>query len=60
MAVKECCRGDNYGYENILENDEQTLIKAVANQPVSASIDAGGKEFQLYSEVPFILYSYET
>lgn len=33
------------------ENDENALMKAVANQPVSVALDAGGKDFQFYSEV---------
>ncbi|KAJ8498106.1 hypothetical protein OPV22_008658 [Ensete ventricosum] len=36
------------GYENIPQNDEKALQKAVANQPVSVAIEAGGREFQLY------------
>lgn len=39
------------GYENVPENDEDALMKAVANQPVSVAIDAGGSNFQFYSEV---------
>lgn len=39
------------GYEMVPENNEDALMKAVANQPVSVSIDAGGKDFQFYSEV---------
>ncbi|XAR48376.1 Actinidain [Bertholletia excelsa] len=35
-------------YENVPENDEKALQKAVANQPVSVAIEAGGREFQLY------------
>ncbi|GMH23629.1 hypothetical protein Nepgr_025472 [Nepenthes gracilis] len=36
------------GYEDVLANDEKSLQKAVANQPVSVAIDAGGRAFQLY------------
>lgn len=32
-------------------NDEDALLKAVVNQPVSVAIDAGGSDFQFYSEV---------
>ncbi|RRT58967.1 hypothetical protein B296_00024873 [Ensete ventricosum] len=32
------------GYENIPQNDEKALRKAVANQPVSVAIEAGGRE----------------
>ncbi|KAI3445956.1 hypothetical protein Pfo_002621 [Paulownia fortunei] len=35
-------------YEDVPENDEQALKKAVANQPVSVAIEAGGRAFQLY------------
>jgi len=36
------------GYEDVPVNDEQSLKKAVANQPVSVAIEAGGRAFQLY------------
>lgn len=39
------------GYENVPTNDENALLRAVANQPVSIAIDAGGLSFQFYSEV---------
>ncbi|KAJ0986762.1 hypothetical protein J5N97_005118 [Dioscorea zingiberensis] len=35
-------------YEDVPENDEKALKKAVAHQPVSVAIEAGGREFQLY------------
>ncbi|WOK98259.1 hypothetical protein Cni_G06969 [Canna indica] len=35
-------------YEDVPENDENALKKAVANQPVSVAIEAGGRDFQLY------------
>ncbi|MBA0689386.1 hypothetical protein Goari_007117 [Gossypium aridum] len=38
------------GHENVPVNDEEALRKAVANQPVSVAIDAGGTDFQFYSE----------
>ncbi|KAL8532769.1 hypothetical protein ACS0TY_009107 [Phlomoides rotata] len=41
------------GHENVPENDENALMKAVANQPVSVAIDAGGSDFQFYSEGVF-------
>ncbi|XP_020215772.1 senescence-specific cysteine protease SAG39 [Cajanus cajan] len=37
------------GYENVPANSENALLKAVANQPVSAYIEAGGYAFQFYS-----------
>ena len=39
------------GYEDVPPNDEDALLKAAANQPVSVAIDAGGSDFQFYSEV---------
>lgn len=33
------------GYQNVPANDEQGLMKAVANQPVSTAIDEGRTEF---------------
>ncbi|GMN58569.1 hypothetical protein TIFTF001_027673 [Ficus carica] len=41
------------GYENVPENDEKALLKAVANQPVAVAIDAGSSDFQFYSEGVF-------
>ena len=39
------------GFETVPANDENALLKAVANQPVSIAIDASGSNFQFYSEV---------
>lgn len=39
------------GHENVPANNQDALLKAVANQPVSVAIDAGGSDFQFYSEV---------
>lgn len=39
------------GHEHVPANDEDALLKAVANQPVSVAIEAGGSDFQFYSEV---------
>lgn len=36
------------GYEDVPENSENSLKKAVAHQPVSVAIEADQKEFQLY------------
>ncbi|KAL4634237.1 hypothetical protein ACB092_04G185400 [Castanea dentata] len=41
------------GHEHVPANDEDALLKAVANQPVSVAIDAGGSDFQFYSEGVF-------
>ena len=38
------------GHENVPANHEDALLKAAANQPVSVAIDAGGSDFQFYSE----------
>ena len=39
------------GYEDVPENNEAALKKALANQPISVAIEAGGRAFQLYSSV---------
>jgi hypothetical protein len=36
------------GYEDVPVNDEKSLMKAVANQPIAVAIEAGGRAFQLY------------
>jgi hypothetical protein len=38
-------------FEDVPENDEKSLQKAVAHQPVSVAIEAGGRQFQLYKSV---------
>lgn len=43
------------GYEDVPENDEKSLQKAVAHQPVSVAIEAGGRAFQLYESVMTLL-----
>ncbi|KAL7002841.1 hypothetical protein U1Q18_004000 [Sarracenia purpurea var. burkii] len=39
------------GFVDVPENDENALKHAVANQPVSVAIEAGGRAFQLYESV---------
>jgi hypothetical protein len=39
------------GFEDVPRNDEKSLQKAVAHQPVAVAIEAGGREFQLYESV---------
>jgi C1A family cysteine protease len=41
------------GYESVPANSEAALLKAVASQPISVSIDAGGSDFQFYSSGVF-------
>ncbi|GAV71856.1 Peptidase_C1 domain-containing protein/Granulin domain-containing protein/Inhibitor_I29 domain-containing protein [Cephalotus follicularis] len=41
------------GYEDVPENDENSLRKALAHQPISVAIEAGGREFQLYQSGVF-------
>ncbi|XP_057862007.2 thiol protease SEN102 [Cryptomeria japonica] len=36
------------GYEDVPANSDEALMKAVAHQPVSVAIEAGGPEFQFY------------
>nr|BBD74167.1 Ficin 1c [Ficus carica] len=40
-------------YESVPRNNENALKKAVANQPVSVTIEAGGRAFQLYKSGVF-------
>ncbi|XP_038705865.1 cysteine protease XCP1 [Tripterygium wilfordii] len=37
------------GYEDVPENDEASLLKALAHQPLSVAIEASGRDFQLYN-----------
>lgn len=39
------------GYHDVPENNEQSLLKALANQPLSVAIEASGRDFQFYSGV---------
>ncbi|XP_030532066.1 cysteine proteinase COT44-like isoform X1 [Rhodamnia argentea] len=41
------------GYEDVPAFDERALKKAVAHQPVSVAIEAGGRDFQLYQSGVF-------
>ncbi|KAH7860691.1 hypothetical protein Vadar_016872 [Vaccinium darrowii] len=41
------------GYEDVPPNSESSLLKAVANQPVSVAIDGGDPDFQFYSSGVF-------
>ncbi|KAK3225201.1 hypothetical protein Dsin_005063 [Dipteronia sinensis] len=41
------------GHEDVPANDEDALLKATANQPISVAIDAGSSDFQFYSEGVF-------
>lgn len=40
-------------YEDVPANSEEALLKAVANQPTSVAIDAGGFGFQMYESGVF-------
>ncbi|KAH7666064.1 Fruit bromelain protein [Dioscorea alata] len=44
---------DIKGFEDVPKNSEAALRKAVANQPISVAIDAGGFAFQMYSSGVF-------
>ncbi|CAN0890150.1 Senescence-specific cysteine protease SAG39 [Linum grandiflorum] len=41
------------GFEDVPANDEKSLLKAAANQPISVAIDASGSAFQFYSSGVF-------
>lgn len=38
------------GYEDVPKDDERSLMKAVAKQPVSVAIEASSRDFQLYTD----------
>lgn len=40
-------------YEDVPVNNEKALQKAVAHQPVSIALEAGGRDFQHYKSVMF-------
>ncbi|KAM7517390.1 hypothetical protein LguiA_006973 [Lonicera macranthoides] len=37
------------GYHDVPQNSEESLLKALANQPLSVAIEATGRDFQFYS-----------
>ncbi|KAJ4702333.1 Cysteine proteinase [Melia azedarach] len=37
------------GYHDVPQNNEESLLKALANQPLSVAIEASGRDFQFYS-----------
>ncbi|KAM4089623.1 hypothetical protein ACB094_07G166900 [Castanea mollissima] len=37
------------GYQDVPQNDEASLLKALAHQPLSVAIEASGRDFQFYS-----------
>ncbi|WJX36187.1 Cysteine protease xcp2 [Trifolium repens] len=37
------------GYHDVPQNNEQSLLKALANQPLSVAIEASSRDFQFYS-----------
>lgn len=39
------------GHEDVPKDNEDALMKAVAQQPISVAIEASGMAFQFYSEV---------
>ncbi|KAJ8763449.1 hypothetical protein K2173_002332 [Erythroxylum novogranatense] len=44
-----------HGYEDVPENDENSLKRAVAHQPISVAIEADGRAFQLYQSIIYLL-----
>lgn len=39
------------GYEDVPRNSEESLLKALAHQPVSVAVEASGRDFQFYRGV---------
>lgn len=39
------------GYQDVPENHEESLLKALAHQPLSVAIEASGRDFQFYGGV---------
>ena len=48
------------GYQDVPENDEASLLKALAHQPISVAIEASGRDFQFYSGVSYSAQLYPT
>lgn len=42
------------GYHNIPKNNEESMLKALAHQPISVAISASGRDFQFYSGVSLL------
>ncbi|GKD23102.1 cysteine protease XCP1-like protein [Tanacetum coccineum] len=42
------------GYHDVPRNNENSFLKALANQPISVAIDASGRDFQFYSGGVFV------
>lgn len=45
------------GYQDVPENHEDSLLKALAHQPLSVAIEASGRDFQFYSGVRILRLS---
>ena len=48
------------GYEDVPQNDESALKRAVARQPVSVAIEAGGRTLQLYESVSIAFFFFSS
>lgn len=42
------------GYHNVPKNNEESMLKALAHQPISVAISASGRDFQFYSGVSLL------
>lgn len=42
------------GYHDVPQNDEASLLKALAHQPLSVAIEASGRDFQFYTGVSWM------
>lgn len=42
------------GYHDVPEDNEQSFLKALANQPLSVAIEASSRGFQFYSGVSLL------